>query len=128
MEWSGHVWECLRLGFLRVKGIDLTSHEHICQDEIFQNLDSLWRTRFIVLSERFEKIRRCLIPSLYANGQLVVDPLLTQRTLHHPHLPSAFPNDAHDPRVRYSILDLHRSIIYLLRNCQLACPQDHLGS
>jgi hypothetical protein len=37
------------------------------------------------------------------------------RTLHHPHLPTTFPDYAHDPRVGDCILDLHRGTVDFLQ-------------
>jgi len=41
----------IRLGFLAVERIDLTTSEHVCQYKVLQNLDPLGRTRFIVIAE-----------------------------------------------------------------------------
>jgi hypothetical protein len=89
-----------RLGFLRVEGIDITSHQHVRQHQILQHLYSLWRSRFIVLLERFKEIRRCFIP----------------RAFGHPHFPTAFPDDTHDTGMRNRRSNTKGGFIDALKN------------
>ena len=52
----------VRLGFLTVEGVDLTPCEHVGEDEVLEDLDTLRGTCFVVVAERFEKIFACAIP------------------------------------------------------------------
>ncbi len=52
----------LRFRFLAVEWIDLAASKHVCQDQIFQHLDSLRRSCFIIVAERLEEIFTSSIP------------------------------------------------------------------
>ncbi len=49
-------------GLLRVKRIDVGFHQHGCQNEVLENLDTLQRSSFIVVLERLEEIDLGIFP------------------------------------------------------------------
>jgi hypothetical protein len=52
----------VRLCLLSLKGIDIASHQHRSQHQVFQNLNPLGRAGFIVLLERLVEILIRLLP------------------------------------------------------------------
>jgi len=61
------------LRFLRFKRVDFRFHQHACKNEVLEHLNSLQRTRFIVVAEGFEKIALGLFPVPCA-ASLVMSP------------------------------------------------------
>lgn len=43
--------ENVRLGFLTVERVDLATCEHVGKNEVFQNLNPLWRASLVVVLE-----------------------------------------------------------------------------
>lgn len=54
----------LRLGLVRVEGVDGAVHQHVSEDEVLEDLDTLRRSRFVVALERFEEVDLRLGPIL----------------------------------------------------------------
>ena len=53
-----------RLGLVRVEGVEGAVHQHVSENEILEDLDTLWRSSFIVALERFEEVDLRLGPIL----------------------------------------------------------------
>lgn len=75
-----------RFRLLTVEGIDLATHQHIGQDKIFQDLDSLRRAGFVIIAERFKEILARSVPLTFT----------------HPHLTATFLDDSHNTWMRDS--------------------------
>lgn len=55
----------VRLGFLTVKWIDLTSGQHVGKHEILEDLYPLLRSSFVVVTERLEEVLAGFVPLPY---------------------------------------------------------------
>ena len=60
----------LRLRLCTIKRIDLTSSQHIRENQIFKNLDTLRRACIVVIIERLEEILAGTIPLVYSMNTL----------------------------------------------------------
>jgi hypothetical protein len=87
-----------RLGFLTVKRIDLTSHEHICQYKVLKYLNALRGARLIIVPECLKEVFISAIPLAFA----------------HPHFSATLFDNTHNARVWDGRTDLLGRIVDLL--------------
>ena len=97
----------LRFRFLRIKRIDLRTHQHIGQHQVLETLNPTRTTRLIIILEGFEKVRMRLFPAGFG----------------HVHLAAALSDNSHYSWMRNGSLDVQGTLVkllYCLVKCELA--------
>ena len=100
----------VRLGFLRVKQIDTAAHEHIGENKILENLDSLGASCLVIISKSLEKVYLSCFPVFFF----------------HVHFTSEFTNDAHSSWMWNSIGNIRCLEEYLLDHTRIVQLLIHL--